>query len=164
MPKTARGPHHSAPCAHPTASGDPCPNRARHTHPEYGPVCALHYHHHTTREDRTATILVRLSPQEKTAVEIAAQVLQVSLSDLGRTMLLGLDLPAPPPPRVHAETHRELGRVGGNLNQVSHSLNRLTAFEDVQIAPAVLHDLARQVADLRAVIQRLQVDLAGGAS
>lgn len=124
----------------------------------------MHAHHMETSEDRSATILVRLSPEEKEAVEIAAETLRISLSDIARHMLVGLPLPVPPQPRIHAQVHGELGRVGVNLNQCAHALNRLTAFQDLQVAPAVLGDLRRELGELGTLLRRIQVDLAGGGA
>lgn len=163
MPKRPHVPHHSAPCLHPTVSGLPCPNKARAHHPEFGPVCALHAHHTETSEGRTSTILVRLHPDERRAIEIAADTVGVSMSDLARDMLLGLDIPKPLRPAVDAQVHGELGRIGTNLNQIARSLNRLLAFDE-RHATAVteIQDLKTQLHELGRVLRSLQSAL--GAS
>ena len=154
MPKVrSSAAHHSAPCLHPTASGLPCPNRARDHHPEHGPVCAMHAHHNERSEGRTATILVHLHPKEKEGVSIAAQTLGITLSDLGRVMLLGLEVPLPPRPTIDAKTHGELGKVGSNLNQIAKRLNEGGPVEVIQ--------LRNEVENLTVLLRRVQAALAG---
>ena len=153
-------PHHSAPCQHPTATGLPCPNRAVDHHPQHGPICALHAHHNDTSQGRTATILVRLHPDEHKAVSVVADTLHVSLSDLGRDMLMGLPLPQPPPPKIDIQTYGQLGKIGGNLNQIAKGLNALMAGEPGTPDPEI-RDLHVQLAELREVLGQIRLGLVG---
>lgn len=157
--KRPAAPHHTAPCQHPTASGAPCPNKARTHHPEHGPVCLLHGHHADTSEGRTATILVHLAPEEKRAVQIAAEALNSTMSDVARAMLLGLELPPPPRPRIDVMTHGELGRLAGNLNQVARNLN-LFVMVGSEAEAIDLVQLRTEVRDLTALCRSLQAGLA----
>lgn len=160
MPNKPRGPHHSAPCKHPTASGRPCPNMAREHHPEHGPVCALHAHHKETTQGRTATIIVHLHPDERRAVEIAANTLGVTMSDLARDMLVGLEIPEPPAPAIDVELHRELGRIGVNINQIARNLGRILLLpdRDVQTDP-IIQDLLPALSELGMAIRAIQSTL-----
>ncbi len=163
MPKRPPRAHHSAPCQHPTASGSPCPNRAVDHDHQHGPICALHAHHQEASEGRTATILVRLAPDERQAVQIAADTLGVSLSDLCRDMVLGLELPQPPTPKVDVQTYAQLGKVGGNLNQIAHALNALVLAGGTPDR-TILEGLADEVLSLRAAIKEVRLGLVGGTT
>ena len=159
MPKRPAAPHHSAPCMHPTSSGAPCPNKARDIHPVHGPVCLLHAHHADRDEGRTATVIVHLSPDEKQAVQVAAATLQLTMSDLARAMLLGFELPPQPRPRIDIQTHGELGKLGSNLNQIAHHLNRfMTTGGDS--SETDLDQLRAEVRDLTVLCRQLQIALA----
>jgi len=162
MPKRVRGPHHSAPCQHPQSTGLPCPNRAVDHHPEHGPICALHAHHYDTSQGRTATILVRLAPDEHQAVSVVADTLRVSLSDLGRDALLSIPLPDPPRPRIDAEAYAALGKVGGNLNQIARALN-LNSIVDDGVVELDTEHLAVQIAELRRLLKEVRLGLAGAS-
>lgn len=151
-------PHHSAPCQHPTADGLPCPNRAVDHDPQHGPICALHAHHRDTTEHRTACVMVRVSPTEHETISLAADTIGVSLSDLGRVMLLGLPMPQPPRPVIDVQTYGELGKIGGNLNQIARSLNSMLAGAPGEVdAPGLLAELGA----LREVIREVRLGLVG---
>lgn len=160
MPKHPTAPHHSAPCQHPTASGLPCPYRAVDHHPEHGAICALHAHHNQASLGRTASINVRLHPNEYKAVSVVADTLQVSLSDLGRDMLLGLPLPHPPPPKIDVQTYGQLGKIGTNLNQIARALNALLAGGD-GTADSEVRDLHLELAELRETLKQVRLGLVG---
>ena len=151
-------PHHSAPCGHPTASGQPCPNRAVDVHPQYFHVCALHAHHYATSEGLTATVIVHLTPEERRVVGVVAGILGVSLSDLARNTLVRLPIPEPPRPRIEVSTYGQLGKIGGNLNQLARSLNLLRsgASESVEVDPDALK---AQLDDLREVLHKVRLAL-----
>jgi len=123
MPKIQ--PHHTSPCAHPTRSGRPCPDRSVDHHPIYGPVCARHAHYAEVSEGRTSCLMVRLPAEELAAAKLAADMLDISLSDLGRAMISALPLPTPPVPKLDVDAYAELGRIGRNLNQGIRRLHQL---------------------------------------
>ncbi len=154
-------PHHTAPCSWPTRDGQPCPGKAVGHHPEFGGICALHAHHAESSEGRTATILVRLSPEERQGVQIVADIFNVSLSDIARTMLLGLQMPELPRARIDAQAYGQLGRIGGILNQIAHALNLLTLTGDVESLGLDPRHLEAQLADLRRVLDEVRLGLAG---
>ena len=156
----ARGPHHTAPCQHPQSSGLPCPNRAVDHHDPYGPICALHAHHHDISLSRTAGFTVRVSPDEHTALSAVAGTLNVTLSDLGRIMLLGLEVPQPPRPRIDALAYGQLGKIGGNLNQIARGLNAAWLGE-AESFDLDFEDLVAQLAALRATLDEVRLGLAG---
>ena len=160
MPKRPPVPHHSAPCLHPTRDGAPCPNRAVTHHPEHGPMCAMHAHRSETSEGRTATILVRLTPEEKQAVELVSGTLDTSLSDLARTMLLGLPMPEPPRPRIDAQAYAQLGKIGGNLNQIARALNTVLVAGEGQ-AEVETRNLLDHIKELRQTLNEVRLGLAG---
>ena len=160
MTRRAPKPHHTSPCGHPTRNGQPCPNRAITHHPEHGPVCALHAHHAEASEGRTATILVRLAPEERQAVQLVADTLNVSLSDIARTMLLGLQMPEPPRPRIDALAYAQLGKIGGNLNQIARGMNAVltTGEGEYDLDTQELLDLLKE---LRNTLKEARLGLAG---
>ena len=160
MPKRPRGPHHSAPCQHPQSSGLACPNRAVNHHDDYGPICALHAHHHDISLSRTVGFTVRVSPDEHTALSAVAGTLNVTLSDLGRIMLLGLEVPQPPRPRIDALAYGQLGKIGGNLNQIARGLNAAWLGE-AESFDLDFEDLVAQLAALRVTLDEVRLGLAG---
>lgn len=160
MRKRPLAPHHSAPCQHPTADGRPCPNRAVDHDPQHGQICALHAHHRDATEGRTANIMVRVSPLEYQSISVAADTIGVSLSDLGRVMLLGMPMPQPPRPVIDVQTYGQLGKIGGNLNQIAKGLNALMAGGPGTPDPEI-RDLKTQLAELREAITKVRVGLVG---
>lgn len=159
MPKRPPVPHHSAPCQHPTASGLPCPHRAVDHHHEYGPICALHAHHNDNSQGLTSTILVRLHPDEHKAVGVVAGTLGISMSELARHTLTGLPMPEAPRPKIDAQAYAELGRIGGNLNQIARAMNTalVAGVEPLQEAQG----LVAQLNELRDLLKEVRLGLVG---
>ena len=76
--------------------------------------------HRVAEELRRAVILtIRLTGTEHIQLQAAARTRGISLSALGRSLLLG----KVPPPNIDRAFAQELGRVGSNLNQIARSLN-----------------------------------------
>jgi len=69
--------------------------------------------------------MVRLPAEELAAAKLAADMLDISLSDLGRAMISALPLPTPPVPKLDVDAYAELGRIGRNLNQGIRRLHQL---------------------------------------
>jgi hypothetical protein len=102
--------------------------------------------------------MVRVSPDEHQTISLAADTLGVSLSDLGRVMLLGLPMPQPPRPVIDVQTYGELGKIGGNLNQIARSLNAMQAGAPGQVD---MPGLVAELAALREAIREVRLGLVG---
>ena len=81
------------------------------------------------RQRGKGPVLVRLLPEERAAVEEKAATAGLSLAAFSRACMLGDAGPRakkrPPVDReLLARTNGELNRVGNNLNQIAHALNR----------------------------------------
>jgi hypothetical protein len=81
------------------------------------------------RQRATKPVLVRLLPEERAAVEEKAAAAGLQLAPYARACMLGDAGPRakkrPPVDReLLARTNGELNRVGNNLNQLAHALNR----------------------------------------
>jgi hypothetical protein len=78
---------------------------------------------------RTTHLTIRLTPDERAAIEAAADRASLTAGSYAREVLLG----APPPRQVRrpvvekqllAKLLGELGKVGGNLNQLAKATNQ----------------------------------------
>lgn len=118
------GPHHTAPCQHPTGSGAPCPNKARAAHPIHGAICLLHAYHAGRNESRERELKIRLTGSEMEALELTASIYACSLSDLGRSLVTGGQSPKLPTSPITGEAIRLLATASSNVNQIAHVLNR----------------------------------------
>lgn len=74
---------------------------------------------------REQVIKVRVSSEERLALEERARAARLPLSLLVRNAALGLQIePAPPAaPEVNIEKYGELARLAGNLNQLTRHMN-----------------------------------------
>ncbi|GIK26486.1 MAG: hypothetical protein BroJett006_27320 [Betaproteobacteria bacterium] len=74
---------------------------------------------------REQVIKVRVSSEERLALEELARAARLPLSLLVRNAALGLKIePAPPAaPEVNIEKYGELARLAGNLNQLTRHMN-----------------------------------------
>jgi hypothetical protein len=84
--------------------------------------------HGTEKRLRTEHLTIRFTPEERAAIDAAAEKAGLTSGSYARQVLLG----APPPRQVRrppverAELARllgELGHIGGNLNQLAHTGN-----------------------------------------
>jgi hypothetical protein len=85
-------------------------------------------HSGSNRRQRTASILVRLTPEERAAAEAAASRAGLSVASYARGQMLG-----GPPPRAArrppvekeqlARILAQLGKIGSNLNQIARASN-----------------------------------------
>ena len=106
---------------------------------------------------RTATL--RFEEHEHAFLKSLAHEHHLSFSGLIRRICLNYPIPPQRTPQLDAEAVRALNRIGSNLNQVAHSLNRIES----QLGPAknvtsrnwkvVLSTLQLQ---LHSIIERLQ--------
>jgi hypothetical protein len=84
--------------------------------------------HGTEKRARTAHLTVRLSPDERAAIDAAAEKAGLMAGSYARQALLGGPAPRQVrrPPVERKELARllgELGKIGGNLNQIARSMN-----------------------------------------
>jgi hypothetical protein len=82
----------------------------------------------TEKRVRTTHITIRLSPDERGAIDAAAERAGLAAGSHARAILLGAPQPRQVrrPPIERRELARllgEIGRVGNNLNQIAHALN-----------------------------------------
>lgn len=103
---------------------------------------------------RAQVLQVRLSPDERATVAAGAQAAGLSLSGYARQTLLGQPKPrtrqAAPSPDVQALARLlgQLGRVGGNLNQLARQAN--------QGQPLPADALADALAEVRAAAEQVR--------
>ncbi len=100
---------------------------------------------------RSATIGVRVSPAEYEALREKAAALRLTPAQWLREAALSRRLPPPPVPPVNLETYRELGKIGGNLNQIAARLN----------AGGTAPELAAAVGELAALVRRVRLEALG---
>jgi hypothetical protein len=86
-----------------------------------GAVCALHLYHRRRTLQARPNLQVRVDQQDLEALDRLAQTCNLSRSEAFRRVLKHLPLPKP---KTDAETYRELRRIGLNINQIAHCLNR----------------------------------------
>lgn len=103
---------------------------------------------------KRSPLVVQLSPDERTTVAAGAQAVGLSLSGYARHTLLGQPTPrtqrAAPSPDVQALARLlgQLGRVGGNLNQLAKLAN--------QGQPLPADALADALAEVRAAAEQVR--------
>lgn len=93
-----------------------------------GQTRALRRHSGSEKRQRTAAILVRLTPEERAAAEEAASRAGLSLASFARGQMLGGRPPraARRPPVEKAQLAlilAQLGKIGSNLNQIARASN-----------------------------------------
>jgi hypothetical protein len=108
---------------------------------------------------REQVIKVRVSSEERLALEERARAARLPLSLLVRNAALGLEIvpAAPTAPEINIEKYGELARLAGNLNQVTHHLNagHIVATEREKL------DLLDRLSMILANVQNLRRDLLG---
>ena len=95
---------------------------------------------------RTATIGVRVSAAEYSALRIKAEVMAMTPAQWLREAALTRRLPSPPVSTVNREQYAELARLAANLNQLARLANE---GERVTVATALLAKLQSEVSRLR---------------
>jgi hypothetical protein len=91
---------------------------------------------------RTAHITIRLTPDERTAIDESAQRAGLTAGSYARSILLAAPTPRQVrrPPVERRELARllgEVGRVGNNLNQIARALNSGAEPDDGALAEAL---------------------------
>jgi hypothetical protein len=108
---------------------------------------------------REQVIKVRVSSEERLALEERARAARLPLSLLVRNAALGLEIvpAAPTAPEINIEKYGELARLAGNLNQVTHHLNagHIVATEREKL------DLLDRLSMILANVQNRRRDLLG---
>jgi len=84
----------------------------------------------TTRPELSSPVLtriatVRFEPDEYAFLQSVADEHHLTFSGLLRRICLNYPIPPQRTPKLDGEAVRELNRIGCNLNQVAHSLNRI---------------------------------------
>ena len=95
---------------------------------------------------RTATIGVRVSPAEYSALRIKADTMAMTPAQWLREAALTRRLPSPPVAAINREQYVELGRLAANLNQLTRLANE---GDRVVVASALLAKIQGEVSSLR---------------
>ena len=95
---------------------------------------------------RTATIGVRVSPAEYALLRLKSEHMAMTPAQWLREAALTRRLPTPPVAPINREHYAELGRLAGNLNQLTRLANE---GRPVHIADALLTRLSAEVRALR---------------
>ena len=77
----------------------------------------------------TRIATVRFEADEYTYLQSVADECHLTFSGLLRRICLNYPIPPQRTPQLDGEAVRELNRIGCNLNQVTHSLNRIEAMD-----------------------------------
>lgn len=77
------------------------------------------------QEKREIKLTIRLTSSEHEKLRDLAHAARLQLAEFVRAAALGREITAAPPsvPELNREAYSELGRLAGNLNQISHNLN-----------------------------------------
>lgn len=97
-------------------------------------------------ERRTVNLTVRLTQAEAADLATRAAELGLAAGPFLREAALARRLPSPPVPALNRAAWGDLGKLSGNLNQLTR-LAHAGQLSDVD--PAILEDLASQVQALR---------------
>ena len=95
---------------------------------------------------RTATIGVRVSASEYAALRLKSEAMAMTPAQWLREAALTRRLPTPPVAPINREHYAELGRLAGNLNQLTRLANE---GRPVTIADALLQRLIQETRRLR---------------
>ena len=98
---------------------------------------------------RTDTIGVRVSPAEYALLRTKSEHMAMTPAQWLREAALTRRLPSPPVAPINREHYAELGRLAGNLNQLTRLANE---GRPVHIADALLTRLSAEVRALRLVL------------
>jgi hypothetical protein len=101
---------------------------------------------------------VRFSPDEYESLRAQAAERHCTFSDLVRRVVLEHPLPPQRLPRVDAEVVRHLAKIGANVNQLSHNLNRWSDLSDEGKREFWMRGGVEMLA-LSQLIQELRVEL-----
>jgi hypothetical protein len=98
--------------------------------------------HGSEKRVRNAHLTIRLSAEERAAIDEAAERAGLMPGSFARQALLGGPVPRPvrKPPAERRELVRllgELGKIGGNLNQIAKSLNTGVLVYESEIGAAL---------------------------
>ena len=95
---------------------------------------------------RTATIGVRVSASEYATLRLKSEHMAMTPGQWLREAALTRRLPSPPVAAINREQYAELGRLAGNLNQLTRLANE---GRPVHVADALLTRLSAEVRTLR---------------
>ena len=95
---------------------------------------------------RVATIGVRVSPDEFSALRTKAEHMSMTPAQWLREAALTRRLPSPPVPEINREQYAELARLAANLNQLSRKANEGQA---VTLSDALLKLMIEETKRLR---------------
>jgi hypothetical protein len=95
---------------------------------------------------RVATIGVRVSPDEFSALRTKAEHMSMTTAQWLREAALTRRLPSPPVPAINREQYAELARLAANLNQLSRKANE---GQTVTISDALLKLMIEETKRLR---------------
>ena len=95
---------------------------------------------------RTATIGVRVSESEYSALRHKAELMTMTPAQWLREAALSRRLPAPPVAAINREQYAELARLAANLNQLTRLANE---GDRITVATALLDRLKSEVSRLR---------------
>lgn len=99
----------------------------------------------------TRIVTVRFEPEEYAYLQSVADERHLTFSGLLRRICLNYPIPPQRTPQLDGEAVRELNRIGCNLNQVAHSLNRI----DLMTPPSI----TITVRNYKVVLTTLQLQL-----
>lgn len=105
------------------------------------------------RSNMCSLIQARVTEEDRLAFEAKAKDQGIPMSILIRSAVLGLNLPPPPIPKIHADTYLELARVGNNLNQIAHQLNSIQDFYPSQ------DEILKTIKNLSSVLKEVRLQL-----
>ncbi|MBE0508384.1 MAG: plasmid mobilization relaxosome protein MobC [Marinospirillum sp.] len=78
------------------------------------------------REDRLRhPIVVRLNDLELAELHFLSGENRKNYTGAIRALIVKRNLPAGKVPKINVQTHAELGKIGGNLNQIAKKVNQL---------------------------------------
>ena len=104
---------------------------------------------------RTATIGVRVSASEYAMLRLKSESMAMTPAQWLREAALTRRLPSPPVATINREQYAELGRLAGNLNQLTRLANE---GRPVTIADALIQRLTQEVRSLRLALIGAAVD------
>lgn len=98
------------------------------------------------KDARSATVIFRVTADQRQQIEAAAAAAGVSVSNYARALVLTARPPRQPRGRADAAALSELNRVGVNLNQIARALNR---------GDGIPPDLGETLARVQAAVDKL---------
>lgn len=104
---------------------------------------------------RATTIGVRVSPSEYALLRLKSESMAMTPAQWLREAALTRRLPSPPVAAINREQYAELGRLAGNLNQLTRLANE---GRPVTIADALIQRLTQEVRSLRLALIGAAVD------